>query len=103
MFRNGSHRRATGHRYAVESDRFALAQGERAMQRVPGDLVLAQERHPAPAFGVAEELVPGPHHLRRTPDPFARPHRHHAAPVTRLLEDLLKAPLDLSRKLPRSS
>src|SRR5258708_40376444 len=101
MFRNGSHRRATGHRYAVESDRFALAQGERAMQRVPGDLVLAQERHPAPAFGVAEELVPGPHHLRRTADAVVRAHRHHAAPVTRLLLELIEVQLDLFEELRR--
>src|SRR2546425_12358376 len=81
------------------SDRFALAQGERALQRVSRNLVFAQERHTAPAFCVAEELVPDPHHLRRTADAVVRAHRHHATAVTRLLVELIEVQLDLREEL----
>src|SRR5258708_6458634 len=82
-------------------DRLALAQGERALQHIAGDRILAQERDARPAPGVGEKGIPGLHHLRRSADAVVRAHRHHAAPPAGFVVELVEVQLDLRQKLLR--
>src|SRR5260370_29342623 len=83
------------------SDGLAFAQGERALQHVASDRVLAQERDAPPAPGIGEKGIPGPHHLRPSADAVVRAHRHHTTPAAGFVVELVEVQLDLREKFLR--
>jgi hypothetical protein len=65
------------------------------------DLVLTQERHPRSAFGMVQEIIPGPYHLGRAADAIVGAYRHHTTAVAGLLVELIEVQLDLLDKFRR--